>query len=38
VDPIRSAVFTQGIQRIEDIPLSHCFGDLVTRDKGLAFS
>ncbi|MGA2430518.1 MAG: HDOD domain-containing protein [Candidatus Acidiferrum sp.] len=32
-ESIQSAIFTLGIQRIEDILLSHCFGNLVARNK-----
>jgi HD-like signal output (HDOD) protein len=32
-ESIQSAIFTLGIQRIEDILLSNCFGNLVARDK-----
>jgi HD-like signal output (HDOD) protein len=32
-ESIQSAIFTLGIQRIEDILLSNCFGNLVPRNK-----
>jgi HD-like signal output (HDOD) protein len=32
-ESIQSAIFNLGIQRIEDILLSHCFGNLVARNK-----
>jgi len=32
-ESIQSAIFTLGIQRIEDILLSNCFSNLVPRDK-----
>jgi putative nucleotidyltransferase with HDIG domain len=33
VDSIQNAVFTVGVQRIEDILLTHCFSKLVAPDK-----
>jgi putative nucleotidyltransferase with HDIG domain len=33
VDSIQNAVFTVGVQRIEDILLTHCFSKLVSKDK-----
>jgi c-di-GMP-related signal transduction protein len=37
VDSIQNAVFTVGVQRIEDILLTHCFSKLVAKDKWVVY-